>query len=59
MCPRCFSLNKLTIKDTFPITFIDDLLDKLSGPHYFAKLDLHYGYHHIRMKEDGIPNTSF
>jgi hypothetical protein len=59
MCLGFHSLNKLIIKDKFPILVIDDLLNELSGAHYFTKLDLYSSYHWIRMKEDGIPKMVF
>lgn len=53
------TLNKITIKDEFPIHAIDDLLDELHGAQFFTKLNLHSSHHHIHMKEAYIPKTTF
>ncbi|GJS95778.1 putative reverse transcriptase domain-containing protein [Tanacetum coccineum] len=52
MCIDCQGLNKLTIKNRYPLPRIDDLFDQLQGARYFSKMDLHSGYHQLRTKED-------
>nr|GEY19508.1 putative reverse transcriptase domain-containing protein [Tanacetum cinerariifolium] len=52
-------LNKLTIKNCYPLPRLDDLFDQLQGSQYFSKIDLRFGYHQLRVHEDDIPNTAF
>nr|GEY47263.1 putative reverse transcriptase domain-containing protein [Tanacetum cinerariifolium] len=52
-------LNKLTIKNRYPLPRIDDLFDQLQGARYFSKIDLRLGYHQLQVHENDIPNTTF
>jgi len=59
MCINFRTLNKVTVRDNFPLPLIEDQLDLLAGKKYFTTLDLKDGFFHIRMHEDSIKYTSF
>ncbi|GKA92233.1 putative reverse transcriptase domain-containing protein, partial [Tanacetum coccineum] len=59
MCIDYRELNKLIVKNRYPLPRIDDLFDQLQGVRYFSKIDLQSGYHQLRVHEDDIPKTAF
>jgi hypothetical protein len=59
MCPNFWALNKLEMKEKFPIPFVEDLLEELHGKKFSTKLDPCSRYHQIRMKEADIPKSTF
>ncbi|GJS09601.1 putative reverse transcriptase domain-containing protein [Tanacetum coccineum] len=52
-------LNKLTIKNRYPLPIIDGLFDQLQGSSVYSKIDLHSGYHQLRIREEDILITVF
>jgi len=52
-------LNKMTIKNRYPLPRIDDLMDQLHGSSVFSKIDLRSGYHQILVKADDVQKTTF
>ncbi|GJR50306.1 putative reverse transcriptase domain-containing protein [Tanacetum coccineum] len=52
-------LNKLTVKNRYPLPRIDDLFDQLQGSSVYSKINLRLGYHQIRVREGDIPKTAF
>ncbi|GKB45213.1 putative reverse transcriptase domain-containing protein, partial [Tanacetum coccineum] len=59
MCIDYRELNKLTVKNRYPLLRIDDLFDQLQGSSIYSKIDLRSGYHQLRVREEDIPKTAF
>nr|GFB09700.1 putative reverse transcriptase domain-containing protein [Tanacetum cinerariifolium] len=59
MCIDYCKLNKLTVKNRYPLPRIDDLFDQLQGSSVYSKIDLRSGYHQLRVREEDILKTTF
>ena len=59
MCIDYRELNKLTVKNRYPLPRIDDLFDQLQGSSFYSKIDLRSGYHQLQVREEDIPKTAF
>ena len=52
-------MNRVTIKNRYPLPRIDELFDQLRGARVYSKIDFHIGYHQVRVRETYIPKTVF
>nr|GEZ73060.1 putative reverse transcriptase domain-containing protein [Tanacetum cinerariifolium] len=59
ICIEYRELNKLTVKNRYPLPRIDDLFDQLQRSSVYSKIDLRSGYHQLRVREEDIPKTAF
>ena len=59
MCVDYRALNKISVKNRYPLPRIEDLIDQLQPAKFFSKLDLMSGYHQVRVTEEDTWNTAF
>ena len=59
LCIDYRELNKVTIKNKYPLPRIDDLFDQLQGSQVFSKIDLRSGYHQLKVKAEDVEKTTF
>jgi hypothetical protein len=59
LCVDFRQLNKVTIKNQYPLPRIDDLFDQLKDLKIFSKIDLRSGYHQVRINDEDISKTAF
>ena len=59
LCIDYRELNKVTIRNQYPLPRIDDLFDQLQGAKVFFKIDLRSGYHQLRIHDEDVPKTTF
>jgi hypothetical protein len=59
LCVHYQPLNAVTVKNKYPLPFIDILFDQLAGAKVFSKVNLHLGYQQIKIRPEDIPKIAF
>nr|GEY01768.1 putative reverse transcriptase domain-containing protein [Tanacetum cinerariifolium] len=59
ICIDYRELNKLIVKNRYPLSRIGDLFDQLQGSRVYSKIDMRFGYHQLRVRKEDIPKTAF
>jgi hypothetical protein len=59
MCVEYWSLNEVTIKNKYPLPWIEDLFNQMKGASVFSNINLRSGYHQLKIQESDIPKTAF
>ena len=59
LCIEYHQLNKMIIKNRYPMPYIDDLFDQIRRATIFSKIDFRFGYHQVRIKDKDIFKTAF
>ena len=59
LCIDYRELNKVTIRNQYPLPRIDDLFNQLQGARVFSKIDLRLGYHQLKIRSEDVPKTAF
>ena len=58
LCIDYRQLNRVTIRNQYPLPTIDELFDKLQGSRVYSKIDLRSGYHQLRVQESDVPKIA-